>query len=165
MAGPSRTTPSLSPSSCPHLTQLTHLSSSPPRPRPPEIQRYAQPRSLSSELTLPPLPHPSEDHHPKASNPPHRSIQPRAWRLTSTKTPRPKPPQLTPPLLTDLNKNRWRYFRLSPRAAWIGFVYAGLVPAATGYLFWRTDVSNATSPFSYREKPGSFDGRREDSKG
>ncbi|KAF7503762.1 hypothetical protein GJ744_003304 [Endocarpon pusillum] len=39
----------------------------------------------------------------------------------------------------DLNKNRWRYFRWSPRTAWIGFVYAALIPTGLGYVFWRTD--------------------------
>ena len=40
----------------------------------------------------------------------------------------------------DMNKNRWKYFRWTPRAAWIGFMYAVFVPSVMGYAFWRTDV-------------------------
>ena len=44
----------------------------------------------------------------------------------------------------ELNKNRWRYFRWTPRTAFISFMYAGFVPLVTGYLFWKTDVSRLT---------------------
>jgi hypothetical protein len=44
----------------------------------------------------------------------------------------------------ELNKNRWRYFRWTPRTAFISFMYAGFVPLVTGYLFWKTDVSCLT---------------------
>jgi len=39
----------------------------------------------------------------------------------------------------ELNKNRWRYFRWTPRTAFISFMYAGFVPFVTGYVFYKTD--------------------------
>jgi len=41
----------------------------------------------------------------------------------------------------ELNKQRWRYFRWTPRTAFISFMYAIAVPSVTAYLFWKTDVS------------------------
>lgn len=40
-----------------------------------------------------------------------------------------------------MNKNRWKYFRWTPRTAFITFMYAGFIPFCMGYVFWKTDVS------------------------
>lgn len=37
--------------------------------------------------------------------------------------------------------NRHKYFRWTPRTAWITFVYVGLVPACFGIVAYSTDVS------------------------
>lgn len=37
--------------------------------------------------------------------------------------------------------NRYKYFRWTPRTAWINFVYVVAVPSAVAYLGWATDVS------------------------
>lgn len=92
---------------------LTHPFSPPPRPRHPEIRRFVPRCTLKPNPVPLPLPIPF--------------LPPRFLSITY------------PPI--ELNKNRWRYFRWSPRTAWIGFVYAGVIPTALGYLFWRTDVS------------------------
>ncbi|EXJ83551.1 hypothetical protein A1O1_07174, partial [Capronia coronata CBS 617.96] len=39
----------------------------------------------------------------------------------------------------ELNKERWRYFRWTPRTAWISFMYAIAVPSALGYVFAKAD--------------------------
>lgn len=44
-------------------------------------------------------------------------------------------------LRKDLNANRHKYFRWTPRTAWITFVYVGLVPGIIGYLGYTSDVS------------------------
>lgn len=41
----------------------------------------------------------------------------------------------------DMSANRWKYFRWTPRTAWITFVYVALVPSAVGYLGFMTEVS------------------------
>lgn len=46
---------------------------------------------------------------------------------------------------TELNKERWRYFRWTPRTAWISFMYAVFVPSVVGYAFAKTDVSSSGS--------------------
>lgn len=40
----------------------------------------------------------------------------------------------------DANKYRYKYFRWTPRTAWITFVYTTLVPGALGYVAYKTDV-------------------------
>ncbi|KAF2756970.1 hypothetical protein EJ05DRAFT_477190 [Pseudovirgaria hyperparasitica] len=35
--------------------------------------------------------------------------------------------------------NRYKYFRWTPRAAWVSFVYMVAVPTAVGYWFYNTD--------------------------
>lgn len=40
-----------------------------------------------------------------------------------------------------MSANRWKYFRWTPRTAWITVVYAVFVPAAFGYVGFVTDVS------------------------
>ena len=40
-----------------------------------------------------------------------------------------------------MSANRWKYFRWTPRTAWITFVYVAVVPSAVGYLGFMTDVS------------------------
>jgi hypothetical protein len=41
-----------------------------------------------------------------------------------------------------MHKQRWRYWRWTPRGALYGFMYAIFVPGVMGYYFWKTDVSN-----------------------
>ncbi|OQV05917.1 hypothetical protein CLAIMM_10572 isoform 2 [Cladophialophora immunda] len=45
----------------------------------------------------------------------------------------------------QLNKERWRYFRWTPRTAFISFMYAIFVPSVVGYAFAKTDVSPQAS--------------------
>ena len=44
------------------------------------------------------------------------------------------------PICSDMNANRWKYFRWTPRTAWITFVYAVAVPSVIGYVGYVTDV-------------------------
>ncbi|KAL2220524.1 hypothetical protein M432DRAFT_637057 [Thermoascus aurantiacus ATCC 26904] len=39
----------------------------------------------------------------------------------------------------ELNQNRYKYFRWTPRTAWITFVYAAVVPGILGYIAYKTD--------------------------
>ncbi|KKY28677.1 putative nadh:ubiquinone oxidoreductase subunit [Phaeomoniella chlamydospora] len=39
----------------------------------------------------------------------------------------------------DLNKNRYKYFKWTPRTARVAFVYAGLIPASLAYVFYKFD--------------------------
>jgi hypothetical protein len=39
-------------------------------------------------------------------------------------------------------KNRWKYFKWTPRVARIGFMYAIFTPAVMAYVFYKTDVSS-----------------------
>ena len=68
---------------------------------------------------------------PNLTSPPHILSHPPSIPTYSTNTP-PK---------TALNKNRWRYFRWTPRTAYLSFMYAVVVPSIGGYIFYRTDVS------------------------
>lgn len=40
----------------------------------------------------------------------------------------------------DFNKNRYKYFRWTPRNAWHTLLYAALIPTALGYIAYKTDV-------------------------
>ena len=40
----------------------------------------------------------------------------------------------------DMSSNRWKYFRWTPRTAWISFVYIVAVPSVVGYVGYVTDV-------------------------
>ena len=40
----------------------------------------------------------------------------------------------------DMSANRWKYFRWTPRTAWISFVYIVAVPSVIGYVGYVTDV-------------------------
>ena len=40
----------------------------------------------------------------------------------------------------DMSANRWKYFRWTPRTAWISFVYIVAVPSVVGYVGYVTDV-------------------------
>ena len=40
----------------------------------------------------------------------------------------------------DMSANRWKYFRWTPRTAWITFVYVVAVPSVIGYAGYVTDV-------------------------
>ena len=48
-----------------------------------------------------------------------------------------------------MTMNRWKYWRWSPRGAYIGFMYAIFVPSVMGYMFWKTDVRYAFLTFLY----------------
>lgn len=48
-----------------------------------------------------------------------------------------------------MSANRWRYFRWTPRTAWITFVYVVAVPSVVGYVGFVTEVSGS---FSRREE-------------
>ncbi|KAJ9154775.1 hypothetical protein NKR23_g2147 [Pleurostoma richardsiae] len=41
--------------------------------------------------------------------------------------------------LNNMSTNRFRYFRWTPRTAWISFVYIAVVPGIAGYLAYTTD--------------------------
>ncbi|KAL2417277.1 hypothetical protein ABEF91_005203 [Exophiala dermatitidis] len=53
----------------------------------------------------------------------------------------PTPLHLDPALekYNQLNKERWRYFKWTPRTAWISFMYAVFVPTVVGYALAKTD--------------------------
>lgn len=40
-----------------------------------------------------------------------------------------------------MSANRWKYFRWTPRTAWITFVYVVAVPSVVGYVGYVTEVS------------------------
>ena len=46
---------------------------------------------------------------------------------------------------TDMNNNRHKYFRWTPRTAWLSFVYVLVIPGIVGYIGYTTDVSVLTS--------------------
>ncbi|KAJ9193854.1 hypothetical protein DTO166G4_115 [Paecilomyces variotii] len=39
----------------------------------------------------------------------------------------------------ELNQTRFRYFRWTPRTAWLTLVYVGIIPAALTYVAYKTD--------------------------
>ncbi|GKZ22538.1 hypothetical protein AbraIFM66951_006478 [Aspergillus brasiliensis] len=39
----------------------------------------------------------------------------------------------------ELNANRYKYFRWTPRHAWFSFLYMALIPGALGYVAYKTD--------------------------
>ncbi|KAJ5226502.1 hypothetical protein N7468_007727 [Penicillium chermesinum] len=39
----------------------------------------------------------------------------------------------------ELNANRYKYFRWTPRHAWLSFVYMGLIPGVLTYLTLKTE--------------------------
>ena len=61
------------------------------------------------------------------------------WTGTAAKEPNYGAHRLT--WFQDMTKNRWRYFRWTPRAAFIVFMYVGFVPGVLTYAFAKTDVS------------------------
>ena len=40
-----------------------------------------------------------------------------------------------------MSANRWKYFRWTPRTAWITFVYVVAIPTTLGYVGYMVDVS------------------------
>ena len=44
-------------------------------------------------------------------------------------------------MAADMNANRYKYFRWTPRTAWITFVYVAVVPSIIGYVGYVTEVS------------------------
>ncbi|RMD43025.1 hypothetical protein DV735_g2118, partial [Chaetothyriales sp. CBS 134920] len=53
----------------------------------------------------------------------------------------PSPLRLDPALQKyyDMNKSRWKYFRWTPKNAFVGFVYAIFVPTIFGYALYSTE--------------------------
>ena len=51
----------------------------------------------------------------------------------------------TADMAADMNANRWKYFRWTPRTAWITFVYVAVVPSVLGYVGYVTEVSGLLS--------------------
>ena len=41
---------------------------------------------------------------------------------------------------TEVNANRWKYFRWTPRHAFFSFVYMLAIPATLGYISYNTEV-------------------------
>jgi len=39
----------------------------------------------------------------------------------------------------ELSTNRYKYFRWTPRTAWVTFVYIALVPSIIGYIGYKYD--------------------------
>ncbi|KAK2762325.1 hypothetical protein FQN54_001335 [Arachnomyces sp. PD_36] len=39
----------------------------------------------------------------------------------------------------ELNANKYKYFRYTPRTAWISFVYMIAIPGALGVVAYKTD--------------------------
>ncbi|KAL2014857.1 hypothetical protein VTN00DRAFT_2382 [Thermoascus crustaceus] len=39
----------------------------------------------------------------------------------------------------ELNQNRYKYFRWTPRTAWLSFVYMVAIPGALGFVAYKTD--------------------------
>lgn len=46
-------------------------------------------------------------------------------------------------MVTDMSANRWKYFRWTPRTAWITFVYVVAVPSVLYYVGFVSEVSSA----------------------
>ena len=46
-------------------------------------------------------------------------------------------------MTADMSANRYKYFRWTPRTAWITFVYVAVVPSVLGYVGYVTEVSRA----------------------
>ncbi|KAK4456083.1 hypothetical protein QBC34DRAFT_388885 [Podospora aff. communis PSN243] len=47
--------------------------------------------------------------------------------------------------LGHMQTNRHKYFRWTPRTAWITFMYVAVVPGICGYIAYKNDVSTHTS--------------------
>ncbi|KAK3692373.1 hypothetical protein B0T22DRAFT_475303 [Podospora appendiculata] len=41
--------------------------------------------------------------------------------------------------LGHMNNNRYKYFRWTPKTAWLSLVYIGIVPGIVGYIAYTTD--------------------------
>ncbi|KAE8355978.1 NADH:ubiquinone oxidoreductase 6.6kD subunit [Aspergillus coremiiformis] len=39
----------------------------------------------------------------------------------------------------DLNANRYKYFRWTPRHAWLSVLYMAVIPGALGYIAYKTE--------------------------
>lgn len=92
----------------------------------------------------PPNPVPSLHLIPITERPPHRLLDSIAAvsipsYLPSALSSQSHSNQLTNS--TELNANRYKYFRWSPRHAWLSFVYMALIPGTLGYLAYKTEVS------------------------
>ncbi len=52
--------------------------------------------------------------------------------------------------ITEMMVNRYKYFRWTPRTAWISFVYIVAIPASIGFLGYQQDVSRVALLFFVR---------------
>ncbi|EFX03432.1 hypothetical protein CMQ_360 [Grosmannia clavigera kw1407] len=41
--------------------------------------------------------------------------------------------------LSNMTNNRYKYFRWTPRTAWLSFFYIGLVPSLLGVVAYKTE--------------------------
>ncbi|GIJ83341.1 hypothetical protein Asppvi_002160 [Aspergillus pseudoviridinutans] len=41
--------------------------------------------------------------------------------------------------MRQLNANRYKYFRWTPRHAWLSFIYMIAIPGTLGYIAYKTD--------------------------
>lgn len=41
---------------------------------------------------------------------------------------------------TEVNANRYKHFRWTPRTAWHSLLYMALIPATLGYIAYKSDV-------------------------
>jgi hypothetical protein len=56
-------------------------------------------------------------------------------------------------------KNRWKFFRWTPRVARIGFMYAIFTPAVMAYVFYKTDVCLFSLPQNIPSERLDFEGK------
>ena len=45
-----------------------------------------------------------------------------------------------------MSQNRFKYFRWTPRTAWLSFVYMAVVPSLVGVVAYSTDVRTNMTP-------------------
>ncbi|KAB8212580.1 hypothetical protein P875_00034111 [Aspergillus parasiticus SU-1] len=39
----------------------------------------------------------------------------------------------------EINANRYKYFRWTPRHAWLSFLYMAVIPGTLGYIAYKTE--------------------------
>ena len=100
---------------------------------PPTTKTLRRQHGRTNAYTLHPPPHPSHLLTPpqlSVSTQPSRSTTVHHSLLSSTRTTNHT---------TEVVKNRWKYFRWTPRNSFIGFMYVIFVPGVLGYAFHKTD--------------------------
>ena len=65
-------------------------------------------------------------------------------------------------MAADMSANRFKYFRWTPRTAWITFVYVAVVPSVLGYIGYVTEVSGLLlfSPVRWADLAGVMGKKR-----